>query len=558
MIYKSAVLLILFFFWNSLWSQENKTYKDTVSFGYLIHIFNSDTTNSAKYENSKTFLQKAKDEANVPYILGGYELASSYTNNYEEGLKLLDSAIGISVKSPTDFYPANLYLAKASILYKHLSYKEALNHYLKGREYALKFSNEYFIHRSDHGIGLIKNRLGDFKSAKAIHSENVDYFIKDTIDYVDLYLNSLSSLSVSKLNLGEYESVLALTKKGASTSLYHGRENKFNLFRVINGAANYHLNNYQAALDSMQNSIVFLNKIEDNQNLIISNYYMGLSLIRTQKENEAIRHFEAVDSLVNIDGIIDVQALDSYKFLNNYYKRKKDLKKQLLYLNKMLAIDSLLDHNAEIIGAALIKKYDIPKLNQEKERLILELENQNNNYTITIGVILMLSIMVLSLFIYRNNVLAKRFKNIIDGKEEPERIITNNPVDKEPENIDIPEDIINEILNGLHRFETKKGFLDKNITLRDLAKALDTNSSYLSRTINHYQNKNFSSYLNDLRINYAIKELKENEVYRKFTISAIASMMGFKSAETFSKSFKAKTKLYPSFFLKNLNKKVDK
>nr|WP_293295849.1 helix-turn-helix domain-containing protein [Allomuricauda sp.] len=551
---KYYILIVFLVLGGRLWSQTKSTQRDTVNFLEYIEIFNSDSSNDIKYDKAKEFLYMAKTHDRPEYIIGGYELIANYSDDHTEKIKYLDSAISISSKTPTNFYPANLYLSKGGILYENLQYKEALNNYLKGREYALKFSNDYFIHRSDHGIGLIKNRLGDFESAEKIHQENMYYFIQDTTDYVDLYLNSLSCLSVSKLNLGKFESVLALSKRGATSSLYHNRESKFNLFRVINGAANYHLNNYQTALDSMQSSIGILKKIGDNQNLIIANYYIGLSLIKINREREAIAHFETVDSLVSIDGIIDVQALDTYKFLNDYYRRRDDPKKQLLYLNKMFAIDSLLDHNSEIIGASLIKKYDIPRLNQEKESLIAELKKQNNSYTFIIIMVLLQSVLILSVFIYRNRVLSKRFKDLIDGKEVHEAVLTKPTSVKESESVDVPKPIVDDILKGLRKFEAEKGFLNKNITLQELAKTLDTNSTYLSKTINHFQNKNFSSYLNDLRISYAIEELKGNEKYRKFTISAIADMMGFKSAETFSKSFKSKTKLYPSFFLKSLGR----
>jgi AraC-like DNA-binding protein len=64
--------------------------------------------------------------------------------------------------------------------------------------------------------------------------------------------------------------------------------------------------------------------------------------------------------------------------------------------------------------------------------------------------------------------------------------------------------------------------------------------------------KNFSHYINDLRIDFAIEELKENSTFRKYTIKAIANECGFKSAESFSKSFYKTYGIYPSFYLKQL------
>jgi len=70
--------------------------------------------------------------------------------------------------------------------------------------------------------------------------------------------------------------------------------------------------------------------------------------------------------------------------------------------------------------------------------------------------------------------------------------------------------------------------------------------------INHHKEKNFSNYLNDLRIEYVIKELKTNIVLRKYTIEALANEIGFNSSESFSKAFYRKTGIYPSYYIKRL------
>lgn len=108
------------------------------------------------------------------------------------------------------------------------------------------------------------------------------------------------------------------------------------------------------------------------------------------------------------------------------------------------------------------------------------------------------------------------------------------------------------ILNKLSEFERKKGFVNP-VTLASLSKKLKTNSTYLSKTINVSYSKNFSQYLTDLRINAALDELNKNEVFRRYTIKAIAKEVGFGSSEAFSKSFFKKTGAYPSMYIKQLS-----
>ena len=101
-------------------------------------------------------------------------------------------------------------------------------------------------------------------------------------------------------------------------------------------------------------------------------------------------------------------------------------------------------------------------------------------------------------------------------------------------------------------FEAENKFLSNEVSLNEMAKNFSTNSTYLSKVINLKKDKNFSQYINDLRIDYSIQLLETNPKFRKYTIKAIASECGFKSAESFSKGFYKKHGIYPSYFLKQL------
>jgi len=120
--------------------------------------------------------------------------------------------------------------------------------------------------------------------------------------------------------------------------------------------------------------------------------------------------------------------------------------------------------------------------------------------------------------------------------------------------VPVSKEIREAVLLKLNAFEFQKGYLSTTINLTSLAKFLETNSSYLSKIINNAKGKSFKNYLNDLRIEYAYEELKNNSQKRKFTIEANAFDFGFKSAESFSKKFKTTYGVYPSKFIKGLEK----
>jgi AraC-like DNA-binding protein len=63
---------------------------------------------------------------------------------------------------------------------------------------------------------------------------------------------------------------------------------------------------------------------------------------------------------------------------------------------------------------------------------------------------------------------------------------------------------------------------------------------------------NFANYMNEIRIDYAIVQLKENKLFRSYTIKAIAIESGFNNAQSFSIAFHKKTGIHPSYFLKQL------
>jgi AraC-like DNA-binding protein len=112
--------------------------------------------------------------------------------------------------------------------------------------------------------------------------------------------------------------------------------------------------------------------------------------------------------------------------------------------------------------------------------------------------------------------------------------------------------LINQVLKHLQEFELKNGFLKSSITIQELSKEFDTNSKYLSRIVNEYKNKNFTQYINDLRIEFALNHLQNNKKARKYTIQALSIEYGFNNAESFSTAFYKKTGIKPSYYINEL------
>lgn len=146
----------------------------------------------------------------------------------------------------------------------------------------------------------------------------------------------------------------------------------------------------------------------------------------------------------------------------------------------------------------------------------------------------------------------KKYQTILESLNKKTGNNSISIANSQPRIIPVSKEILEVVLLKLNAFEQQKGYLSTSINLNSLSKILDTNSSYLSKIINHSKGKTFKNYLNDLRIENALEELKNNPQNKKFTIEAIAFDLGFKSAESFSKKFKSAYGMYPSKFMKNL------
>ncbi len=105
-----------------------------------------------------------------------------------------------------------------------------------------------------------------------------------------------------------------------------------------------------------------------------------------------------------------------------------------------------------------------------------------------------------------------------------------------------------------HYMQEQKPFLNPDLTIDQIALALQIPKHHLSQAINSGLKQNFSELLNVYRISEA-KELLRNPKQNHLTIAAIAFEAGFKSISHFNNTFKKAVKTPPSTFRKNVQAK---
>ena len=506
------------------------------------------------------FSQKAKKEKDTLNAIEGKYFLSEVFNNDKIYLNYLDNLIEKTKKKPNKLFPAYLYARKGRYYLSNSKINKSLKNYISAIKLTNIYRNDSLKYIFKQKIGILKYRNKNFNESKKINLEAYNFYKKKP-KFINLheYYNLLSNISSNYLKEKKYDSAIYFNKKASK----HALKNNFLFFipysKYCKGKIELGQKKYILAINSFKESIPGI--IDDENYYILSNAYNSIakSYSKLDNINEALKYNLLIDSLYNKTKIIQESQRSAYLFLINHSKEKNKIKNQLKYIEKFLRIDSVLNIREKKLAKTFSENYERPKLIAEKEAIITELKGNISVFKETKTYLLGLLLITIVLFLYqyiRRTFQKKKFNKVIadlKNKKISLPIIEENKI----ESNNISKEITNDILNKLISFEKSKGFTNSNITLTKLAKELKTNSNYLSKTINQHKGINFSTYLSQLRINYTLSLLEENEVIRKYTIAAIATEVGFKSTESFSKAFFKDTKLKPSFYIKELeNRKL--
>ena len=117
---------------------------------------------------------------------------------------------------------------------------------------------------------------------------------------------------------------------------------------------------------------------------------------------------------------------------------------------------------------------------------------------------------------------------------------------------ELNDPIWQDILDAIEALDQKTKndlYLNVKITLPELAYKLEIPAYQLSQAINRKSGLNFNDFINRFRTEYC-KNILLDEKYNHYTMEAIGELSGFKSRQTFIKSFKKFYNQTPSEFLK--------
>lgn len=553
----SSLILLMFIACNG-YGQGNRTVPDTATYGYLEH-----TINALKYTdpaNTKLFadnyLKKALQDQDTLAVLRAYQYQNELLSNDTVYVGRLDSLIRITSLQPSKNFPAYAYHYKGVFFQEKQQNDLALKYHLLAMETAGKYNNMELALYSKNRIALLYRRNGDYNKAKQIDLEIFNLYKNEpNATKYSRYISTLIGLHITYMHLQKYDSAAYFNRLAYEHCVRTKNDYaiKYVIFRQ--GVIEYRKENYRVAIDSILTAIPYLEQRVAYKDISVAYSYLAMSYHKTNNIPEFLTYSKKMDSISAERKITHNLQREHYYLLMGYYKEKKDLKNQLKYINRFMYIDSILTKRKVTLSNTLFEQISIPELTKEKQRVIRELEG-SLSYANTIKYSLYgvtgLALLFIGYQYRRRKLLKKRFEAILHSNEEA--TVQNPENNKNLEGLNLPKEVVVSVLKGLAAFEKNNGFTNPKLSQKLLAKKLKTNANYLSKIINHYKGVGFSSYINELRINYVLKLLEADPVVRRYSIKAIAHETGYTNPKSFSLLFYQKTGLKPSYYIRLLEK----
>lgn len=368
------------------------------------------------------------------------------------------------------------------------------------------------------------------------------------------------SIAVSSYEMGQIELSNQYLEVLYENALQENDKEYIDAYMALKGATLFREGKYTKALD-YTNAYLYNSHPNEPYGISRSNIIRGLTLWEIDEKEEAMRSFHIADSIYQ-KNLHEYEELgEGYHKMISYYNEKGNAVKELEYVNKLLDFNEEITSNYLEIAPAIQRAYTIPKLLEDKEALIAKLDKSNTSKGILNTILLLISVVLVvigAVFAHNNHRYRKRYDKLLKDFEEKRypTLYKRSTAQKELKELDAAQ--INLISGGLEKFELDERFIDKEITLKVMAKEIGTNSSYLSKYINAVKGENYSHYIGNLRIAYAIDHLTRVPKWRTYTIEAIGNEVGFATARSFTTHFKRVTGLNVSYFLKRLIRQDEK
>ncbi|MEP2058406.1 MAG: helix-turn-helix domain-containing protein [Maribacter litoralis] len=562
-IFKKTVFIYILLFQSSVLAQEDNGKKFSYPDSIRKHFY-TDSTKTKKL--IKAYILKSKNENNPEDVFDGYHALASFFYQYNDTLNLIkytDKLFTVATSSNLKIELLKAYHLKNNILIMKsgLDDPRIINNIYAALKLAKEINSIVWECKSYDDIAGYYQLTGEFDQALIYYKKNLTLLnkIANSQDYIKF---KIWGGSIEKTYL-ELSKIHIETKEIDSAKIY----NKMAKSVLDSTHGNYHdvyrfrLKIQELEIDLLEDNVKLARKhLFEAFEIVPENfkpnfkdysklYYNGLISYHEGEYSKAIDYLEAIDlTRIKVDERAGFFHNNYYKTLYKSYLKTNNIKKADYYFEKHLAslkgqikVNNSVNFN--------FKKNEIDQYNEEVQIL----KKQRIRQYLLLITITFVSLFLISFVIIRSRKKQKRDKEKI--KTLIAQISTQKNEDKpKVASLNINDLEVERIIEKIIELEKKQYFLKVDCTMSNLAKKLKTNTTYLSKIINTHYDKNFTKYINDLRINYVLKRMKEDHLFKRYSIQSIANEIGFKSKETFNTEFKKRTGVMPSAVIKELKK----
>ena len=570
-------ICILLFVHNQILMADEATNADSITTEYIRSIY------IEKPKCALKLLDVAENKKSMPLRVIDELRSLSYRNLFMNKLAyvyarksyVLDS---VYQKDPEHLLKMTVYLAELSFLMS--KYNESMNYALDGIAQSKRLEDRVSEARLLYCIGE-NNRMLSFKDKAYDYFDSAIDLLKGRKGVKEIGM--LSSFYGGKMSylmtdsLYEDASVMALERekqikkletlpdvpKGLVDMQYGYLYSKwaYNCYmekkygQAEKYFAMYQSTEYSRTPDGKMYSIPYL-LASKHYKQVIDNSQEFKELMRKQQDTINAQYMNVLER--------EVQA---YMGMGNY-------KEAAILQGAIIAItDGINNRDKENAALELNTMYDT----SEKEDYIAKQAFQLKVRNITLT--FLTCITLLTLFVlwrmwrfnhiirYKNKILAKFINERLARKKDSqsldidEQLMISQDIEDESILFGDQEEISDETGKASgEEEENKKIFIELNrivvqdqlylsseLSREDLAQLVHLNNARFARMIKECTGTNFNGYINDLRIDYAIKLLK---LHPNYTIRAIADEVGFNSTPILYNLFKKKTGMTPYEFKK--------
>ena len=320
-------------------------------------------------------------------------------------------------------------------------------------------------------------------------------------------------------------------------------------------------------------AIYFINKaIETNPNIKnLPNYslstfsYLANLLHKHQKEQQANYYYSMVEPLMKESSQVapllerQIEALTSF---SHFCRSTKQYKKALELIAHRDSIQQLYNEmQKEKDSKNLADRLEIQELQFNLEKKDTELEySRHLTYAIIISIMIFIALSPIAFYLIKWKITSSQNKA---KKKAPLQETVNNQQDKQQKatvispskSIDRPKSPTQQNTTLFAYIHTvvmdHNRFLSKDLSIEFVTKEVKSNRDYVSKAVNMCTGMDFTTWINNLRIDYAIAAIHKEPT---LDLGTLSEQCGFKSYATFNRNFKRYKGVTPRAFIANINK----